>query len=240
MEGPRWLRFLLTLVTITSSLTQPIFGQDFPPAGCSPETETLDEGCRKSVQAAIDIATCCAMQTLDQELMECIDVIQSNLQADKIRTVDSGDPNAPFGWTEADYDCTSGPPFPPPLCLIWSADSACNCIVIDTQFTNTDCQHFSQNDQVAAGIMAAILVHEICHAKTGSFMRGPQGFTPVCDYLQNELECACKELDTLDCILQNCFSGGMSAGALEAWLDNRERVQKFKITIEQSLLAEGC
>lgn len=91
---------------------------------------------------------------------------------------------------------------------LWCAtsDPPGNCVCIDRgdmSITIFGCRPIAANgDPVAsAAIMAAALAHETCHAKTGVYCQvGGGPFSPICDYLANEVACATLELQILQCV----------------------------------------
>lgn len=230
---------LMKSLCVLAMLLLPLRGQVIPYNCTGDGTSTnADTRCLAAIKRAKDMLTCCALATLDQELMACVTTLEDMLIADKIRVKDYGAAN-PLAETRPDATgMCSLLGLPPVPCDVWTSSSACNCIVLNTGATNDDCE-YSRNLPASDTQLAAILAHELCHAKTLNGTQTEAGWVDVCGYYANEVLCYCKELAVLDCLMAHCIApNSLTAAGAQLLVDNRKRIADQKEAYESA--NKGC
>ncbi len=176
---------------------------------------------------AMTMLSCYAAETHDEGLLLCIAVVEINA-ADKIRVVPFDSGLFEGGQIAVTLSSCQNTMADPPE-FLFKDDDYCNCILFNEDELDVDCNYGSDDEQAGAAMLAGLLMHEICHAKTLAGLTAPGNGWP-CNLACNEVECYTVELAIL--------CGLMKSGCVDLTAAGVEDIESRKDTIEENIELE--
>lgn len=190
----------------------------------------------EAYEVAMTMLSCYAEETHDEGLLLCITALSANAE-NKIRVLPGNSCYFPLGQIAITRpDCVDNTVDPP--LFLFKDDSDCNCILFNCDYVDVDCYYGSDDEQAGAAMLAALLMHELCHAKTLGGLTAPgNGF--LCVLACNEVECYTVELELLcGMIDSNCVV--LTGAGAEDVDDNKESIEGHIEEEEAKKKIMGC